>query len=45
MTNIRIKIWKLAPITITNENTNGSQKLKRFDSLKAVIKYRIELKP
>jgi hypothetical protein len=42
--NIEIKIWKLAPITITNENTNGSQKIKTILPLKAVIKYRIGTK-
>jgi hypothetical protein len=42
--NIEIKIWKLAPITITNENTNGSQKIKTILPLKAIIKYRIGTK-
>ena len=39
--NIEMKIWKLAPITITNENAIGSEKIKTVLPLKAVIKYRI----
>jgi hypothetical protein len=39
--NIEMKIWKLAPITITNELAKGSEKIKTILPLKAVIKYRI----
>lgn len=39
--NIEIKIWKLAPITITNEQAKSSEKIKTILPLKAVIKYRI----
>jgi hypothetical protein len=39
--NIEMKIWKLAPISITNEQANGSEKIKTILPLKAVIKYRI----
>ena len=42
--NIEMKIWKLAPITITNENAIGSEKIKTILPLKAIIKYRIGTK-
>lgn len=39
--NIEMKIWKLAPITITNENATASERIKTVLPLKAIIKYRI----
>lgn len=42
--NIEMKIWKLAPITITNEQNNGSEKIKTILPLKAIVKYRIGTK-
>jgi hypothetical protein len=42
--NIEMKIWKLAPITIVNENAIASEKIKTVLPLKAIIKYRIGTK-
>ncbi|MDG2430964.1 DUF4403 family protein [Flavobacterium sp.] len=42
--NVEIKIWKLAPITIVNENAKGSERIKTILPLKALIKYRIGTK-
>lgn len=42
--NIEMKIWKLAPITITNEKGIESEKIKTILPLKATIKYRIGTK-
>ena len=42
--DIEIKIWKLAPITITNENAKGSERIKTILPLKALIKYRLGTK-
>lgn len=39
--NIEMKIWKLSPITITNENATESERIKTVLPLKAIIKYRI----
>jgi hypothetical protein len=42
--DIEIKIWKLAPITIQNENAVSGEKIKTILPLKAIIKYRIGTK-
>lgn len=42
--DIEIKIWKLAPITIENENEKAGEKIKTVLPLKALVKYRIGTK-
>ncbi|WP_367755345.1 DUF4403 family protein [Flavobacterium sp. WC2430] len=42
--DIEIKIWKLAPITIQNENAVSGEQIKTILPLKAIIKYRIGTK-
>jgi hypothetical protein len=42
--NIEMKIWKLAPITIENDNNSIGNKIKTVLPLKASIKYRIGTK-
>ncbi|WPR71779.1 DUF4403 family protein [Flavobacterium sp. NG2] len=42
--DIEIKIWKLAPIRILNENASSSNKITTILPLKALIKYRIGTK-
>ncbi|MBP4140751.1 DUF4403 family protein [Flavobacterium sp. P4023] len=42
--DIEMKIWKLAPITIKNDNAVKGEKIKTTLPLKAVIKYRIGTK-
>ncbi|OCB74376.1 DUF4403 family protein [Flavobacterium crassostreae] len=42
--NIEIKIWKLAPITIQNENAVSGEKIRTILPLKAIVKYRIGTK-
>ncbi|HSD08480.1 DUF4403 family protein [Flavobacterium sp.] len=42
--NIEIKIWKQAPITITNDNAKEGEKLKTVLPLKVWVKYRIGTK-
>jgi hypothetical protein len=42
--NIEIKIWKLAPVTIQNDNESSGEKIKTVLPLKATIKYRIGTK-
>lgn len=42
--DIEMKIWKLAPITIKNENSNKNDKIKTILPLKAIVKYRIGTK-
>ena len=42
--DIEMKVWKLAPITIKNENAVAGQKIKILLPLKATLKYRIGTK-
>lgn len=42
--NIEIKVWKLAPITIQNNNGTSGEKIKTILPLKAIVKYRIGTK-
>ena len=42
--DIEMKIWKLAPITIKNENGANGQKITTVLPLKAIVKYRIGTK-
>ena len=42
--DIEMKIWKLAPITIKNENSSKNDKIKTILPLKAIVKYRIGTK-
>lgn len=42
--DIEMKIWKLAPITIKNDNGANSQKIRTVLPLKAIVKYRIGTK-
>jgi hypothetical protein len=42
--DIEMKIWKLAPITIKNENGANAQKIITVLPLKAIVKYRIGTK-
>jgi len=42
--NIEIKIWKQAPITITNDNAKEGEKIKTVLPLKVWVKYRIGTK-
>lgn len=42
--DIEMKIWKLAPITMQNENIVSGEKIKTVLPLKATIKYRIGTK-
>lgn len=42
--DIEIKIWKLAPITIENENEKAGEKIRTVLPLKALVKYRIGTK-
>ncbi|MFV8335413.1 DUF4403 family protein [Flavobacterium sp. RSP29] len=42
--DIEMKIWKLAPITIKNDNGANGQKIKTILPLKAIVKYRIGTK-
>ena len=42
--DIEMKIWKLAPITIKNDNTTNGQKIITVLPLKAIVKYRIGTK-
>lgn len=42
--DIEMKIWKLAPITIKNDNGGKYEKIKTILPLKAIIKYRIGTK-
>ncbi|WP_414000087.1 DUF4403 family protein [Flavobacterium sp. W1B] len=42
--DIEIKIWKLAPITIENDNGKAGEKIKTILPLKALVKYRIGTK-
>lgn len=39
--DIEMKIWKLAPISIENNQENGTEKIKTVLPLKAIVKYRI----
>ena len=39
--DIEMKVWKLAPISITNEHGSSGEKIKTVLPLKAVVKYRI----
>jgi hypothetical protein len=39
--DIEMKVWKLAPITITNDHGSSGEKIKTVLPLKAVVKYRI----
>jgi hypothetical protein len=39
--DIEMKVWKLAPISITNEHASSGEKIKTVLPLKAVVKYRI----
>ena len=39
--NIEIKVWKQAPITITNDNAKDGEKIKTVLPLKVWVKYRI----
>lgn len=42
--DIEMKIWKLAPITIQNENASSGERIKTILPLKATVKYRIGTK-
>ncbi|MFV8268621.1 DUF4403 family protein [Flavobacterium sp. GT2N3] len=42
--DIEMKIWKLAPITIKNDNGDNGQKIRTVFPLKAIVKYRIGTK-
>jgi len=42
--DIEMKIWKLAPITIINEQSKGAERIKTILPLRAVVKYRIGTK-
>ncbi|MFV8368391.1 DUF4403 family protein [Flavobacterium sp. LB2R40] len=42
--NIEIKVWKMAPITIKNDASTKSEKIRTVLPLKATIKYRIGTK-
>ncbi|SDX79011.1 DUF4403 family protein [Flavobacterium degerlachei] len=42
--DIEIKIWKLAPITIRNNNGTSGDKIETILPLKAIVKYRIGTK-
>lgn len=42
--DIEMKIWKLAPITIKNDNTTNGSKIITVLPLKAIVKYRIGTK-
>ena len=42
--DIEMKIWKLAPITIKNNNGANDQKIRTVFPLKAIVKYRIGTK-
>lgn len=42
--DIEMKIWKLAPITIKNDNGANGQKIRTVLPLKAIVKYRIGTK-
>lgn len=42
--DIEMKIWKLAPIIIQNENNLSGEKIKTILPLKAIVKYRIGTK-
>ena len=42
--DIEMKVWKLAPITITNDHGSSGEKIKTVLPLKAVVKYRIGTK-
>lgn len=42
--NIEIKIWKLAPITIQNDNGTSGEKIETVLPLKAIVKYRVGTK-
>ena len=42
--DIEMKIWKLAPITIKNDNTTNIPKITTILPLKAIVKYRIGTK-
>lgn len=42
--DIEMKIWKLAPITIKNNNADNSEKITTILPLKATVKYRIGTK-
>jgi hypothetical protein len=39
--DIEMKVWKLAPITITNDHESTEERIKTVLPLKAVVKYRI----
>jgi hypothetical protein len=39
--DIEMKVWKLAPITITNDHESTEERIKTILPLKAVVKYRI----
>ncbi|MFV8391698.1 DUF4403 family protein [Flavobacterium sp. LB2P6] len=42
--DIEMKIWKLAPITIKNDNGSNNQKIRTVLPLKVIVKYRIGTK-
>lgn len=42
--DIEIKVWKQAPITITNDEGTSGEKIKTILPLKAIVKYRIGTK-
>lgn len=42
--NIEMKVWKQAPITITNDKGVSGEKIKTILPLKAIVKYRIGTK-
>lgn len=42
--DIEMKVWKLAPITIKNDNGGNGQKIRTVLPLKAIVKYRIGTK-
>lgn len=42
--NIEMKVWKQAPITITNDKGISGEKIKTILPLKAIVKYRIGTK-
>ena len=42
--DIELKIWKLAPITIRNNNAASGEKIETILPLKAIVKYRIGTK-
>lgn len=42
--NIEMKIWKLAPITIQNDNAKSGERIRTILPLRATVKYRIGTK-